>query len=513
MATENNNKSYKGVIVITYLIAVACMIVSLCVPFYGNIADREWTTNNAILFIYLPGLFNIAVGRTVFKGEWVAGNSSLSFEKYGKALFGVQVEPLAWALLAYALVVVLSIIFIIPVLAGKKSKNTSAKCAYFIEVLALLVLAFYFIVGMSKYGIDSIVYHYNLVLAAVGTLLMLAIQSITQKKSLGTVKVVLAVLSGVAVLCLYDVGSMVKYLFNANSAINSFEKDVLGAIGSCGGFAQISGETIFGKHGIGLLMDADVLKNAFSGGDGAIKLFNVALIGLAVMTLLNLMFDVIGIATGSKYTKKGFTNPNQKSKIFSLIRYIISFAFAVIAIIALLVAKDGKVGFNLYILALVVLIQLIIAIVRVCRIKGQKERAKLEEELSESEDDEFDEEAEEDEEFVAPVQEEVKQEEKQVQPEPEVHTIVYNVKTVYNGPTDEFIETLSTDEKIEFAKIFLEKSKGEIPKGVPDYEVGGNNEDFFPAIFIQLGKTRQLVSKDLLKKLYVYLNKTKREQK
>ena len=148
MTTENNKKSYKGAIIITYLIALACMIVSLCVPLYGNIADKEWVTNNAILFIYLPGLFNIAVGRTVFKGDWVAGNSSLNFEKYGKTIFGVQAQPLAWALLVYALVVVLGIIFLIPVLAGKKSKNTSAKCAYFIEVLTLLVLAFYFIVGM-----------------------------------------------------------------------------------------------------------------------------------------------------------------------------------------------------------------------------------------------------------------------------------------------------------------------------------------------------------------------------
>lgn len=506
MIPENRKKTYKGGIAVTYLIALICLLAGLFVPLYGGVPNATWTVNNAVFFIYLPALFNLAVGRDVFTGSWVTENGTLSFEKYGTG------EPLAWALLAYALIAVLAIIFLIPVLAGKRTKKTSARFAYFIEISALLVLAFYFIVGMSKYGADSVIQHYNLVIAAGGTLLMLIIQALMTKKSLGLVKVVLAVLSGVAALCLYDVSTMGSRIFHIYDALNAFEEGFVATIGSCVGFARIGGETIFGKHGIGLLMNAEAMKDAFA-GDAAVALFNVALIGVAAMALLNLMFDIIDMASGSKYNKRGVINANSGSKIFGLIRYIVTFVFAALAIVALLIAEDGTVGINLYLLTAIVLLQLIIAIVRACRIKRQKERARTEEELFAMEDEDYDEDEEEldDEEQPVAVEEEpVAAPKPQPVADEQVHTIVYKVRTMYNGPTDEFIETLSTDEKIEFAKVFLEKSKGEIPRGVPDYEVGGDNDDFFAAIFIHLGKTRVLVSKELLKKFYVYINKNRK---
>ena len=41
---------------------------------------------------------------------------------------------------------------------------------------------------------------------------------------------------------------------------------------------------------------------------------------------------------------------------------------------------------------------------------------------------------------------------------------------------------------------------------MPEYELGGNNEQFFLAIFLNLGKFRQLLSAKLLRKIYRYLN-------
>jgi FtsZ-interacting cell division protein ZipA len=87
----------------------------------------------------------------------------------------------------------------------------------------------------------------------------------------------------------------------------------------------------------------------------------------------------------------------------------------------------------------------------------------------------------------------------------ETHTIVYNVKRVYNGPTDKFMDTLTESEKIEFVKVFIEKSKGTLPR-IPDYEIGGDNAEFFPAVFIYLGKIRGLISAGLLAKIYKQLN-------
>lgn len=85
--------------------------------------------------------------------------------------------------------------------------------------------------------------------------------------------------------------------------------------------------------------------------------------------------------------------------------------------------------------------------------------------------------------------------------------IIYNVQTVYSGPTDAFMDTLTNDEKVEFTKVFITKKKGDLPAELPEYEIGGNNDDFFPVIFIYLGKFRNMISRELLGKIYKQLNK------
>ena len=91
--------------------------------------------------------------------------------------------------------------------------------------------------------------------------------------------------------------------------------------------------------------------------------------------------------------------------------------------------------------------------------------------------------------------------------EPEAQPYVYTPRPlIYNGPTDKFIDTLATEEKIEFCKAFIDKTKGDLPTDMPEYELGGNNEQFFLAIFLNLGKFRQLLSAKLLRKIYRYLN-------
>jgi hypothetical protein len=64
---------------------------------------------------------------------------------------------------------------------------------------------------------------------------------------------------------------------------------------------------------------------------------------------------------------------------------------------------------------------------------------------------------------------------------------------------------LTDAEKAEFAEVFLDKTKCKLPK-IPDYVVGEENEDFFPAVFIYLGKFRNILSTDLMNKLYKHIN-------
>ncbi|MBQ9118325.1 MAG: hypothetical protein IJY11_03885 [Clostridia bacterium] len=69
--------------------------------------------------------------------------------------------------------------------------------------------------------------------------------------------------------------------------------------------------------------------------------------------------------------------------------------------------------------------------------------------------------------------------------------------------TDEFIATLSDEERQQFADIFFLKAKGDFP-GVPDYVTGEDNTIFFRKIFVHLGKYRSRIPDDLLGKMYDY---------
>lgn len=75
----------------------------------------------------------------------------------------------------------------------------------------------------------------------------------------------------------------------------------------------------------------------------------------------------------------------------------------------------------------------------------------------------------------------------------------------YGGPTDSFIEKLSTPQKVEFFKVFLDENTGKIA-GIPHYVVGGDNAKFFSSIFIFLARVRDLVSDGLMNKLYEEVN-------
>ena len=92
-----------------------------------------------------------------------------------------------------------------------------------------------------------------------------------------------------------------------------------------------------------------------------------------------------------------------------------------------------------------------------------------------------------------------------VNEQPQKEPQVYTIDTIYAGPTDDFIRKLSNDERIEFAKTFIEKVKGNIG-AIPDYVVGGNNKKFFSGVFIYLGRIRGMVSDGLLNKMYKELN-------
>lgn len=69
----------------------------------------------------------------------------------------------------------------------------------------------------------------------------------------------------------------------------------------------------------------------------------------------------------------------------------------------------------------------------------------------------------------------------------------------YVGPHDAFIDTLTDREQTEFNDLFIEKKYGDL--GLPAYEVGKENKEFFTRVFSALGKFRPYASTGLLDKL------------
>ena len=100
---------------------------------------------------------------------------------------------------------------------------------------------------------------------------------------------------------------------------------------------------------------------------------------------------------------------------------------------------------------------------------------------------------------ASPVYEQMNMVEEEKPAEP---TTVY----IYGGDTDEFIDTLTDAEKVEFVEVFIKRSKG-IVNGVPQYKINGDNGDFFPAVFVHINRYRNTVSDALMSKLYKQLGK------
>lgn len=85
--------------------------------------------------------------------------------------------------------------------------------------------------------------------------------------------------------------------------------------------------------------------------------------------------------------------------------------------------------------------------------------------------------------------------------EPHVNTAGYDF---YNSKSfDPFIATLNVEERNQFTELFILRFQGTLPE-IPDYQVGGDNKEFFRKIFIYLGQYRDRIPSGLLGKMYQY---------
>lgn len=584
---KKKNKTKKVIATTTYFIAVLCLLAGLFVPLFNCIKLPEGMPAELsklvigdelperMMFRYLPSMFNGIFGKEILT---IKSDYFLPFHfTPGKFDFMSLIGVL------YTVVCVIALLMLIPVFLGSKKKNTSARCALGVEVLAMLVtltyIAYktYFLVTSGTLEWTD----YNFLIAFGGVLLMAIIQTVSSKGGIGVSKVIGLVLTVIAVIALLDITLFIPKLADplnkfSNTLKSGEEASFIGNFpffGSDESGNMVGG--ILGIHGIMMLVDIKSTINDFKlykemGTEGIMMIVvSILLILVAVFTVINLISDVIGLSTGKKYKKDRSPSKNGASNTFALVRYILTLVFAAAIIVITFAYKkiELQTGLYLWLLVAVLLISIINAAARTAVDNARykkgalapsaeaQQRLVLEdpafaaqplpvaEEIAEPEPEQpayeplpvveatpaedFDEPAVEEPayeplpvvEATPATQTEMFEEEPVVEETPVVEPLsapleqpeepeeITRTVYIYGGATDEFMDTLTDNEKVEFVELFLKKSKGTV-NGVPDYQIDGDNSDFFPAVFVHINRYRNIVSDALMTKMYKQLGKS-----
>ncbi len=495
----SNKQSNKYLSLATYCVALVCLLLGLLLPVF----DGE------MLCTMLPEAFCDVFGITM--NNTVGNPLTTSFPLY---ISGIEnpYDLMPVVIMLYAIITVVGVILLIPVIASKKTSKTAAVCAYFVEVIAAIVLfafALMDVVNYTQYPELGVDWHRCVTgLAFGGTLLMLAIQCVGNKKGSGVIKVVAALLSAITVFALLSV----IVLFKLNTTQIA---DVgLGFTGTTDGLSFLY-KFLFLEVGIDGLPALEAAAE-------------IILCAALLLIIINFAIEIINMA--AKSSKRGL--------IFDVVRYTLEAVMLAVAAVLYYVSESLEApGLLIYSAIVIAVILAVISIVRSVVCKTVKESNATIPAAEYYYDD-----------TVTPVEAPaptpapvvvevpapvvvevpapvvvaapapapvvaetpapvvaeatvpatVTQQNVYVAP---AHEVVYKAKEVYLGPIDSFIIKLTDSEKIEFAKLFIEKINGSYAN-IPDYVVAGDNKEFFASIFIHLGKFRTIFSDGLMHKIY-----------
>ena len=131
---NNNAKTSKFVAMITYIIALVCLILGLFLPL-GNLESVSGA--DSIMALQLP------------KALGILFNSNMGGEKVFTYTYAINFLGLmgdksfdigAVLVLLYTVITALGVLLLIPVIACKRTSGVALKIASFVEVVALLVV-------------------------------------------------------------------------------------------------------------------------------------------------------------------------------------------------------------------------------------------------------------------------------------------------------------------------------------------------------------------------------------
>lgn len=348
MKISEVKKTNKYVTLVTYIIAVVCLILGLFLPLWGD---------KGILALQLPKALNA-----------LAGKDLLSFGKdftlaHRISLFGIQsatFDIIALLVIIYAVITVLALLAFIPVGFSIKNEGRAAKTfAYVFEVAAAAVLSVYAVAALPLYPEAAL--GYNMFIALGGCVVALIVLCVADKGATGVAKLFLFLFSTVALLMLFDFTVLIPKL--AEPLKNFGDKTKLYPFI----FSQENEGLRYGSPAYGYLKTLfegtrdisangelstyiDAIKNL---PDAKNKATAVLCTIVAFMVVFNYLVDLISLTTNGK----------KAGHIFNMARYSLEVATLICLYITILVMK-ANLGLFLVIISAMAVIQLLMSVIR-----------------------------------------------------------------------------------------------------------------------------------------------------
>ncbi len=417
---------------------------------------------------------------------------------------------------------------------NKKKKETTYHTAFTLEVMAAIVLFIMnllVIVDMEYIGAGACL---PIAIAFAVVVVVGFIQRMVASKGSGLIKFILFLLSLIALLAaFFDISALVPSLGSIIGEKFPEYGTITGGFYGGGGADSLEHLTnfVFYTHGNITSLFTDSLTTA-----GYAWIVGSFILGILI--LVNCFLDLLGI----------YKKTNKFMLVVNQIRYILELAAMILCIIMVAVDTDLTFGLMLIISAVLVFLSWLINLIRLIHYNKVKAA-----EVDEIEPDETEQGA-----YFVPARQEPAQtvyvssfmepayaaaysssafevpeadhktyyphfavinpvlDESQApvpasksaapqpaasQPQPAASADTYRVQTLYNGPTDRFISKLSNDEKVEFARVFLERAERPL-YSIHEYHVGGDNTTFFSDVLIYYTAVRDLISDGLMAKIY-----------
>lgn len=482
---ENKKSRSKMFALVTYIIAVVSLIAGLILPLdTAKLAGGIDFSNMPVLQAF--GALS-TLGLSLSFGKPVSDAFSFTVNFGGKA-FNIG----ALLLLLYVLVTVVALILIIPVSLAKKKGRGARRIASITELVAITVLLL-----LAAMDIARARGSWNLsVFIPLGvTLIVLILQSFVYLGGSGFLKFVMFLLSAAAAL--FIVCDITVAIPAFDSAVNRLASAMSGSrpFATSAGLYHANGADYSGSR---LIVDFLKTRAALTAGGWTYAVAHYIGLALVAVIALNLYLDILGLGKST----------NKFMLISNISRYALQFAL-VVALAVTVFAVAGSFGLMLYLALILSIIQTLLQVIRFARfIHAEDKEAGIvktkKPKKSKSKDGgEEAEEAEAADEFAEPYNYDGAPSSTPARDGNiyETRNVIYNVNTIYNGPSDSFIRKLTNEEKVEFARVFLERRVGNL-SAIPDYVVGGDNKKFFSMVFIYFARVRDVVSDGLMNKLY-----------